>query len=83
MDEIKEARIKTERGNFLGAKLCNPSVKEENQPFLRYPNFIIKPEVLDKKKKIVLVYSADINLERDFKILHRKTKQDLTITIVY
>lgn len=84
VDEVKEVRIRTERGNLLGARLCNSLVKEEDQPFLRYPNVIIKPEKIDKnKKKITLVYLTDINIERDFRRLHRLTKQDLAITIIY
>lgn len=84
VEDVKEARVKQEKGNILGVRLTNPLFKEEESPFIRYPNSIITPErIAEKKKKILIVYSSDYDLERDFRRLHRKTKQDLTITILY
>ncbi|MEW6007510.1 MAG: hypothetical protein AB1595_05095 [bacterium] len=84
VEDVKEARIKQERGNVLGVRLTNPLFKEEEHPFIRYPNSIIAPERIgEKKKKILIVYLTDYDLERDFRRLHKKTKQDLTITIIY
>ncbi len=84
VEEVKEARITGEKRYLLGIRLCNPLFKEEEHPFFRYPDSIILPErVASGKKKILLVYSADYDLQRDFRKLHRKTGQDLTITIVY
>jgi|GEM_PF-6302563 len=84
VEDVKEARIRGKMGNLLGVRLCNPLFKEEECPFIRYPNSIITPERLNaNQKKILIVYSADYDLERDFRRLHRKTREDLSITIIY
>lgn len=84
VDDVKETRIMGEKGSILGVSLSNPLFKEESYPFIKYPPQIITPERYDeKRKKILIVYSGDYDLQRDFKRLHRKTKDDLTITIIY
>lgn len=84
VEEVKETRIMGERGNIIGVKLFNPLFKQDEHPFIRYPPEIITPERYDeKRKKILIVYSGDYDLKRDFRRLHRKTKDDLSVTIIY
>jgi hypothetical protein len=84
VDEVKEARLRTPRGNLFGVRLVNLRTEEENQPFLRYPTSEIRIERIDeKKRRMTLIYSPDVDIERDFRRLHRKTKPDMIITITY
>lgn len=84
VEDVKETRIMGKRGNILGVRLSNPLFKEENHPFIRYPQDIVTPERYDeKRKKILIVYSGDYDFTRDFKRLHKKTRDDLSITIIY
>lgn len=84
VEDVKETRLSGERGSVLGVRLSNPLFKEEIHPFIRYPGSIITPERHDeKRKKILIIYSSDYNLERDFRRLYRKTKDDVSITIIY
>lgn len=84
VEDVKEARMMGKRGSILGVRLSNPLVKEDNHPFIKYPADIVTPERYDeKRKKILIVYSPDYDLNRDFKRLHKKTRDDLSITIIY
>ncbi|MEK9149897.1 MAG: hypothetical protein AAB267_07620 [Candidatus Desantisbacteria bacterium] len=83
VEEVREARLKAPRGTLFGVRLVNHRLKEEDQPFLRYPSTTIEIKKEDDKKRMTLLYSSEVDIERDFRRLHRKTVSDMKISIVY
>ncbi|MBU1262010.1 hypothetical protein KJ640_03560 [bacterium] len=83
VEEVREARLKTPRGTLFGVRLVNHRLKEEDQPFLRYPNTTIEVEKTGDKKRMTILYSPEVDIEKDFRQLHKKTGQDMIINITY
>lgn len=83
VEEVHDARLKAPRGTLFGVRLANHRLKEENQPFLRYPNTTIEVTKQGNKKLMTLLYSPEVDIARDFRRLHKKTGQDMRISIVY
>ncbi|MDI6752514.1 MAG: hypothetical protein QME07_06685 [bacterium] len=83
VEGVREARIKAPKGTLFGVRLVNHRLKEEDQPFLRYPNTTIEIKKEDDKKQMTLLYASEVDIERDFRRLHRKTGSDMKISIVY
>lgn len=81
--EVKEEFIKTKGRLIPGFRLSNDDVPLEEQPLLKYPTALIEKEKVGKNKRLVLVYTTQINFSRDFRRLHRNTKPDLEIYIYY
>lgn len=81
--EVKEEYIKS-RGRLIpGFRLVNEDVPIEEQPLLKYPTSLIEKEKVGNKRRLVLIYAIEINFDRDFRRLHRQTRDDLEIYIYY
>jgi hypothetical protein len=81
--EVKEEYIKS-RGRLIpGFRLVNEDVPVDEQPLLKYPTSLIEKEKVGNKRRLVLIYASEINFDRDFRQLHRKTRPDLEIYIYY
>ncbi|MFH1562759.1 MAG: hypothetical protein ABIF11_04985 [Nitrospirota bacterium] len=81
--EVKEESIKT-RGKLIpGIRLVNEEVILEEQPLLKYPTSLIEKVKEGEKNKLVLIYTSELNIDRDFRQLHRETKSDLEIYVYY
>ena len=83
VEEVRETRLKTLKGDLFGVRLTNHRLKEEDQVFLRYPTTTIEIAKQDDKKLMTLLYSPEVDIERDFRRLHRKTGMDMRIKIAY
>jgi hypothetical protein len=83
VEEVRETRLKTLKGDLFGVRLVNHRLKEEDQPFLRYPNTTIDLARQGDKKLMTLLYSPEVDIERDFRRLHKKTGMDMKIRITY
>lgn len=68
---------------LFGVRLVNKTVSPDKQPFLRYPPSKITREKEGEQHKLTLTYPAEMNIDRDFKHLHKKTKPDMKIYIYY
>lgn len=81
--EVKEESIKS-RGRLIpGFRLVNEDVPIDEQPILKYPTSLIEKVKEGNKNKLVLIYTSELNIDRDFRQLHRETKSDLEIYIYY
>jgi hypothetical protein len=81
--EVTEATISTPRRIIHGVRLVNDDFDESEQPFLKYPTEKIQKEREGGKNKLTLIYSYDVNIDRDFRHLHKATRPDLEIYIYY
>lgn len=84
VNEVKDDYIKNNKGQLIrGIRLVNSDTSTEEQPFLRYPTALIEKTKSDNKHRLILVYASEVQIERDFRSLHRDTKPDLEIYIYY
>ncbi|MEK7274990.1 MAG: hypothetical protein AAB110_07015 [Candidatus Desantisbacteria bacterium] len=83
VDEVKEDYLKDTGKLIRGIRLINHRVSKEEQPFLKYPTESIEKITEDNKNKLVLHYTSEVNIGRDFKRLYRSTIQDLEIYLYY
>lgn len=84
VNEVKDDYIKNNKGQLIrGIRLVNSDISIEEQPFLRYPTALIEKTKSDNKHRLILVYASEVQIERDFRSLHRDTKPDLEIYIYY
>lgn len=83
VSKVVETSVEAGSRILYGMRLVNPNVRPEEQPFLRYPpSKIIKKKEGDKHK-LTLTYPAEIDIDREFRHLHKKTRPDMEIYICY
>ncbi|MEW5766584.1 MAG: hypothetical protein AB1797_03015 [bacterium] len=83
VSKVVETTVEAGPRILFGVRLVNPKANLEEQPFLRYPpSKIIKKKEGDKHK-LTLTYPAEIDIERGFRHLHKKTRPDMEIYIYY
>lgn len=80
---VKDEFIKSSGRLIHGFRLINENIPLEEQPLLKYPTSLIEKEKVGKNKRLVLIYASEINIDRDFRRLHRETKPDVEIYIYY
>lgn len=83
VDEVKEEYLKEAGKLIRGIRLINHKFPKEEQPFLKYPSEYIEKIIEDNKNKLIMHYTSDVNIGRDFKRLYRNTIQDLEIYLYY
>jgi hypothetical protein len=83
VEEVKEDYFKGPGKLIRGIRLINHKFPNEEQPFLKYPSESIEKTIEDNKNKLVMHYTSEVNIGRDFKRLYRDTVQDLEIYLYY
>jgi hypothetical protein len=66
-----------------GFRLVNDDFRKEDQPFLKYPTSRIIKEWEGDRWRLSLSYAHDVDIARDFRHLHKRTRPDLIIYIYY
>ncbi|MBU0702170.1 hypothetical protein KKE26_12915 [bacterium] len=83
VDEVKEEYLKEAGKLMRGMRLVSHKFSKEEQPFLKYPSEYIEKIIEGNKNKLILHYTSEVNITRDFKRLYRNSIQDLEIYIYY
>jgi hypothetical protein len=83
VQEIRDEFVKTGGRVIRGVRLVNNNYPKEEQPLIKYPTELITYTKEGDKNKLTLCYTSDVNIERDFRRLHRSTRPDLEIYIYY
>ncbi|MBI4778495.1 hypothetical protein HY792_06215 [Candidatus Desantisbacteria bacterium] len=83
VEEVKDEYIKEAGKLIRGVRLVNHKFPKEEQPLLKYPSEYIEKTIENNKNKLVLQYTSEVNIGRDFKRLYRDTIQDLEIYLYY
>ena len=81
--EVKEESIKSSGRLIPGFRLVNDDLPLEEQPIFKYPTSLIEKIKEGNKNKLILIYTSELNIDRDFRQLHRETKSDLEIYVYY
>ncbi len=81
--EVKEESIKSMGRLIPGFRLVNDDLPLEEQPVFKYPTSLISKIKEGNRNKLILIYTTELNIDRDFRQLHRETKSDLEIYIYY
>ncbi|MDI6781533.1 MAG: hypothetical protein QME49_05470 [bacterium] len=83
IDEVKEDYFKGTGKLIRGIRLINHKFPKEEQPFLKYPSESIEKTIEGNQNKLVMLYTSEVDIGRDFKRLYRNTMQDLEIYLYY
>lgn len=83
VSEVVATSVEAGSRVLFGVRLVNKTVSPEEQPFLKYPPSKIIKEKEGEQHKLTLTYPAEIDIDRDFRHLHKKTKPDMEIYIYY
>lgn len=81
--EVEDDYVLSGTRSVRGFRLINDDFRREDQPFLKYPPTPITKERIGDEWRLVFAYSHDVNIGRDFRHLHKRTRPDLVIYIYY
>lgn len=81
--DVRDGHILSGNRSVRGFRLVNDDFKEEDQPFFKYPTSKIIKERIGDKWQLILLYEHDVNIDRSFRHLHKRTRPDLVIYICY
>ena len=81
--EVKEESIKSMGRLIPGFRLVNEDLPLEEQPIFKYPTSLIEKIKEGNKNKLILIYTSELDIDRDFRKLYRETKSDLEIYVYY
>ncbi|MFH1861067.1 MAG: hypothetical protein ABH870_08700 [bacterium] len=83
VDEVKDDYLKEAGKLMRGMRLVSHKFPKEEQPFLKYPSEYVEKIIDGNKNKLILYYTSEVNITRDFKRLYRNSIQDLEIYMYY